>query len=110
MSGLALFVVTLFILLGVFTFLAILKRPIYQLTEDNVVRLLELVLEGQASEDDWNVFVDMPIRYNDELEAIRWRCMEIFDQDTEPKRGHLFSEAGLCEIKELLAGMRVDRE
>ena len=110
MSGLALFAVTLLILLGIFAFLALLKRPVYQLTEENVVRLLELVIERQASEDDWNVFVDMPIRYNDELETIRRRCIEIFEQDTEPKQGNLFSEAGLCEIKELLIGMRVEQE
>ena len=102
MSGLLLFVLTLVLLLVIFSFLAVLKRPVYQLTRENVVRLLELVLAGEASEDDWNVFVEMPIRYNDELESIRQQCLEISEMDKGPMTGWLLSEDGLAQIRDLL--------
>ena len=111
MSGLLLFAITLILLLVLFAFLASLKRPVYQLTRQNVISLLELVLAGEASEDDWNVFSEMPIRYNDDLEAIRQKCLNISENDSEPMMaGRLFSERALNEISEVLTAIRARQD
>lgn len=103
------FVVSLFLLLSIFGLLAILKRPVYRLTASNVKRLLELVLAGEATEDDWNVFIEMPIRYDDRLEEVRLRSAEITDDSSEySKPGFLFSDAQLMQIKDLLENLEKD--
>ena len=81
MSGVTLFLLTFLFILVVFAGVAALKRPVYRLTHDNLIKLFDLVLAGEASEDDWNVFVEMPIRYNDDLELVRLECAEIADND-----------------------------
>ncbi len=99
--------------------LAVLMRvstPRYRLDRDNVLTLLSMVLDGQATENDWNVFVGIPIRHDPELEALRLRCLEIerrefigHGQGPSPGR-HLFSREGLRQIealrRELAAGGR----
>lgn len=83
------------------------RTPRYRLDRDNVLTLLDMVLEGRATENDWNVFVGIPIRHDPELEALRLRCLEIErrefigrGQGPSPGR-HLFSREGLRRIEAL---------
>ena len=58
-----------------------LKAPVYRLEKNNLIRLFKLVLEGEATESGWDVFIDIPIRYDDDLEKIRLQCAELTEQD-----------------------------
>ena len=79
-----------------------LKRPVYQLTTENVARLFEQVLNGEASEDDWDVFIEIPIRYNDDLEKVRQSSIDIYEQHLIGRSaGFLMAEQGLEAIAEL---------
>ena len=107
MSAFVFFLVTLSALLLIFVFVALLKRPIYRLSRENVINLLELVLSNQATEDDWNVFVEMPIRHDDELESVRKRCFALSEQSgfsgqSKPS----FSQAQRQEIALLVSRLK----
>ena len=67
-----LLVPTAFILI-VFVGLVLFRPPVYRL-EKNLITLFELALSGQATDEDWEVFIRMPLRYDDELEEIRQKC------------------------------------
>jgi len=80
--------VLLFIFLGLIYF----KPPVYRLTQKNLVSLFELALTGEATEFDWDIFIGVPIRYDAELEKIRFAC----EQLTETKAVYSDSKRRLC--------------
>ena len=80
-SFLGLVAITTLVLLVIFAGLVYLKAPVYRLEKNNLIRLFKLVLEGEATESDWDVFIDIPIRYDDDLEKIRLQCAELTEQD-----------------------------
>ncbi len=88
----------------VFALLMWVKTPHYQPDKQQVIRLLEWMLLGQASDNDWRVFCGYPLRHNEELEWVRQQCVDIDEQyyigDT--RAGHLLSRRGLQELEELL--------
>ena len=80
------------------------KSPIYRVKPDQVERLLQWVLLGQATENDWRVFCDLPIAYDALLEDIRQQC-EIIDEAHLSPSSHspyLFSPPGMTAIREQL--------
>lgn len=77
---LGLLFLTTLVLLVIFVGLVYLKAPVYRLTNQNLIQLFEMVLAGEAYEADWDVFLDIPIRYDDELETIRLRCCELTEK------------------------------
>ncbi|WP_461481062.1 hypothetical protein [Porticoccus sp.] len=83
--------------------------PYYQLKKHNVVTLLHMVVEGQASENDWQVFLGMPIRHNDRLEAVRVQCCEISDREYIGGSS-LLTAKGIDEIRLLLAELEGEEE
>lgn len=102
------FLVTLFfsllIVCAVVLLLANLKTPHYRVSEKEYIRLLTLVVSGQATENDWQVGMAMPVRNNPVLEEIRERCLAIAE-DTElasPRRGFLFNESGIQAFSRIL--------
>jgi hypothetical protein len=104
---LTLFLTFLFVLFAIIFFIKI-APPVYRLEKTNIVALLNLVIEGKATDNDWEVFLGMPIRHNDELEAIRMRCSEISEREyiggsSSIKSKHLLTEKGIEEVKNLLA-------
>jgi hypothetical protein len=80
----------------------------YRLNRRDVIRLLEMVLSGQATDNDWRLFSALPLHHNPELDAVRDRCLEIEEREYVGKRksGLLFSEQGLSEIREVLEELR----
>ena len=84
------------------------RAPGYRLERRNVIQLLEMVVEGRASENDWRVFVGVPLRHDPYLEQVRQQCMDIEERTYMGKRrsGALFSESGLDELRALLAELR----
>jgi|SRR5690606_11622850 hypothetical protein len=80
----------------------------YRLSRRDVIRLLELVLSGQATDNDWRLFSALPLHHNPELNAVRGRCLDIEEREYVGRRrsGFLFSEKGLVEIQEILEELR----
>lgn len=80
------------------------KMPHYQVDRVQTIRLLEWMILGQASENDWRVFCDYPIRHNDLLEQVRQRCLEIEETHYigDTRAGHLLDREGLEQLRELL--------
>lgn len=107
-SVLATLVLTILIFVTVLVVLMWVRTPRYRIQRHNVITLLELVLSGQASENDWRVFEALPLRHNPELDEIRNRCMEIEEREyIGPGRsGFLFSQQGLDELRELLQSLQ----
>ncbi|WIO73516.1 hypothetical protein QP938_09410 [Porticoccaceae bacterium LTM1] len=103
------FLITLFLtLLLVVVVLCVFMRlgtPTYRIGKVNIIRLLELVLAGQASQSDWDVFIGMPLRYDPELEAIRELCEDISEREFIGGRS-LFTAQGLKELAELLSELK----
>ena len=99
MGFVALVAITFASLVVIFFLLALLRRPIYRITSDNVIRLIEETLDGSATEQDWDVFLEVPIRYDDDLERIRCQAADIFlSYSTGVKLGFLLSEDGLTQL------------
>lgn len=79
------------------------RNAYYRPQASDVQRLLEWVLLGQATENDWRVFCDIPIRHDEFLESIRLRCTEIEEAHfLGDDHRYLFSAEGLVKIRELL--------
>ncbi len=94
---------TTIVLLLVIVILSKTKSAYYRPQRRDVQRLLEWVLLGQATENDWRVFCDIPIRHDEFLESIRVQCTEIEeDYFLGDDHRYLFSAEGLIKIKELL--------
>lgn len=72
--------------------------------KSDVIRLLQNVLVGQASENEWAIFLSSSFRHDPELELIRNACAAIDDNEYlgYSKSGFLFSESGLKLIKQQL--------
>lgn len=92
LSLLGLTVLITLVLLVIFLGLIYFKPPVYRLTEKNLVSLFELALSGDATESDWDIFISVPIRYDDDLENIRLVCEEL----TEAKAVYADSKRRLC--------------
>ncbi len=93
---------------GVFALLMWVKTPHYQPDREQVVRLLEWMLLGQASDNDWRVFCGYPLRHNEELERVRQLCVVIDEHHYigDTRAGHLLSQRGLQELEEVLSALK----
>ncbi len=105
-------VFSIVIVAAVFGVLLWVKTPHYQIQPQRVVQLLEWMILGQATDNDWRVFCGYPIRHNEMLEQVRQACVEIDEQfyigDT--RAGHLLSGEGLEHLEELLDQLKSSLE
>ena len=80
--------------------------PIYRVEPINIKVLLESVLEGQATEADWDVFIGMTIRHNPDLDEIRLQCAILTEREMSLRDGRVhFTPAGCGELTAILAGI-----
>ncbi len=88
----------------VFALLMWVKTPHYQPDREQIVRLLEWMLLGQATDNDWRVFCGYPLRHSEELERVRELCVDIDERHYigDTRAGHLLSREGLQELEEVL--------
>lgn len=107
LSSVIIFAAVLWVLMRV-------KTPMYRLQKENVISFLELVVSGQATESDWSVFTSISIRNNEELEAIRLRCLEL--EETEyightgkERADYLLTRKGIAELEELLNTLKIEQ-
>ncbi|MBR9908927.1 MAG: hypothetical protein GYB33_01090 [Gammaproteobacteria bacterium] len=93
---------------GVFAVLYWVRTPHYRLTATEVARLLEWVLLGQATANDWRVFCDIPISHDARLEAIRQQCQQIDELYYIGDGGssYLLNKDGLQQVRRLLDELR----
>lgn len=98
------FAITLCIFLVVMGVLLWVKNPHYQMTREDVTALLQKVLVGQASENDWAVFLSSSFRHCPELEDIRAVCAAIDEREYlgQSRADYLFSKKGLEELQRIL--------
>ena len=84
------------------------KNPLYRVDKKRLVQTLEMVLTGQATENQWFTVFNIPIRHNPELEEVRQRCLEIEEahyigRNSSP---YLFNGKGLSELKTVLVELK----
>ncbi len=68
------------------------KVPYYRLNQNDCVNLLERAVNGVLLERDWNVFIGMTVRDDEEFEQLREVCLMI---DDEHKKGTQIVDGGL---------------
>lgn len=76
--------------------------PVYRLERENIVTLLQLLVSGRATEQDWDVFVAIPIRHDPLLRDIQERCLAIAQTEFVGGSGLLFSPQGITKLECLL--------
>lgn len=98
------FIVTLVVFLSVIGVLLWVKTPRYQMTKADFILLLQKVLVGQASENDWAIFLSSSFRHCPELEPFRDACAAIDEKEYlgHTRTGFLLSENGLAQIRWIL--------
>lgn len=86
------------------------RTPRYRLGRAEVITLLQMVITGQATDNDWSVFTGIPIRHDERLEQIRLRCIEIEAQcyTGSARPPYLFSAEGIEALRILLADLSAD--
>ena len=77
---LVVFVVTFLVVLGVALAMVFGKAPVYRPTEESIQNLMTRLLEGEAGEQEWQFFLDMPIRHDPDLEALRQECIRMYER------------------------------
>ncbi len=94
--------------LAVMGVLLTVKTPHYRANASSVSTLLEWVLLGQASENQWRIFCEIPIRHCSELEDIRQRCVAIDDAHFvgECRRGCMLDKEGQLALQDVLKDVK----
>lgn len=97
------FVGTLLIFLCVVSVLLWVKTPRYQMSRQDVIHLFHQVLVGQASENDWAIFLSSSFRHLPDLESVRYECL-LLDEKEYRLEGHgfLLTDTGLARLRQLL--------
>lgn len=71
------FVVTALVIGGVALALIFGNAPVYRPTLESIQTLLTSLLDGEADVQQWQFFLDMPIRHDPELEHLRQECAQM---------------------------------
>lgn len=98
------FVGTLVIFLLVITVLMWVRTPHYLMSKQDVIQLFQQVLVGQASENDWAIFLSSSFRHFPDLEQIRQECLELDEKEylASSSKEYLLTENGLLKLRQLL--------
>ena len=77
--------------------------PVYRVDATNVQVLLQSVLNETATEDDWDVFIAVPIHSDPELDKIRLHCAALAAHDMAVRQQRIqFSASGRKQIEAML--------
>ncbi len=101
--GLTLFIIC--ILLLIFKWV---KTPYYRVDAKRMIRVLEMVLTGQATENDWHMTFGMTIRHSPVLEDVRQQCIIIEEEHFigNQKPPYLFTRLGLDALQDVLNSLK----
>ena len=105
-----------FLLTLLFTFLLVsialwiflrLGAPVYRPDKNNVIALLELVLAGNATENDWHVFMGIPLRHCERLQLIQQRCSDLVETEYVGEcSATLFTRKGTLALQQILEELK----
>lgn len=98
------FVVTAVVLGGVALALVFGSAPVYRPTDESIQTLMTSLLEGEVDAQQWQFFLDMPIRHDDELEQLRLDCVQMQQQyGRRPRQGKArLDDAGQIRLRHKL--------
>ena len=107
MSDVLTFLLTLTVVCGaVWVFIRV-GTPVYRLEASNLISLFELVLAGEATDNDWHVFIGIPLRHDPFLRRIQRRCELLTETEYLGAGGaYLFSPRGLRELESMLRELK----
>ncbi len=107
MSFLLTFLLTLIVVCGaVWVFIRV-GTPVYRLEPANLISLFEQVLAGEATDNDWQVFIGIPLRHDTTLREIQRRCELLTETEYLGAGGaHLFSPRGMRELEAMLQELK----
>jgi hypothetical protein len=102
------FIFSALILLLLFLVLAKIKTPYYRIDHQQMIHVLEMVLTGQATDNNWQMTFGMVIRHSPELEVVRQQCIDIEETHYIGRQSssYLFSEQGLAQLREVLVELK----
>lgn len=80
------------------------KTPHYLMSKQDVIRLFQQILVGQASENDWAIFLSSSFRHIPDLDLIRLECLTLDETEylSSAPGGYILTEAGLARLRQLL--------
>jgi hypothetical protein len=80
------------------------KTPHYLMSKQDVIQLFQQVLVGQASENDWAIFLSSSFRHSPDLELVRLECIALDEKEylSSVPNGYLLTAAGLARLRQLL--------
>lgn len=95
-------VVTLFLFVVSMLFMRLERHPYYRMSREQMIRLFERVLAGDASEIEWRTFLSIPQRHDEFFEELRRHCEQLDEQFGRNVRGRLLTRQGREELAQLL--------
>lgn len=98
------FVITALVIGGVALALVFGSAPVYRPTAESIQSLMTSLLDGEADAQQWQFFLDMPIRHDPELENLRLECARMQEQyGRRPRNGKArLDEAGQIRLRHKL--------
>lgn len=78
------------------------RTPYYRFDRREMIRVLNLVLDGQALTQDWALLSAAPIRHDAELARLRRRCRKIAEAELVAGDEVRFSSAGRKQLQQVL--------
>ncbi len=98
------FFITFIVIAGVTIALIFGKAPLYQPDGDEVMTLLTRLIEQQLPDQEWHLFIGVPIPYDPEIEQIRLRCQQIAElYSMTPKDNKVrLTQSGIIAVKHIL--------
>jgi hypothetical protein len=82
------------------------RTPYYRFDRREMIRVLNLVLDGQARAQDWTLLSAAPIRHDAELA----RCRQIADAELVAGDEVRFSPAGRSQLQQVLDELEAMQE
>lgn len=83
MEFVAVFAVTLLIIVGLALALVFGRSPTYRPSRADILKLLQGVADDSARPEHWQLFLGMPILHDPALEEIRQLCVQIDEGDDD---------------------------
>lgn len=95
----------------IFRFLNWVSGKTYRPTKTQIESNLSRVLNGTMTWDEWDEFICVPIRYNQDLDLIRRQCKALLRDEytirnsSKDQMQWIYNERGLVEIRNLLTSL-----
>ena len=102
---------TSLIIAGIVLVLLKVRTPRYRVERAQAKTLLYDIVNGKATEEDWQVFINIPVYNDEELEAIRQRCLQLDESEfigCSANSGFFLTASAIEEIRQMLLTLEGD--